>query len=227
MRGLIAVVAVVAVITAAAATGGERNSARAAANVTITARDFFWTPDTVTIQVGDSVTWDNEQGFHNVLLGDSRLNQPGFPEDSSWNPPPQRTFNDPGSYTFMCEVHPGMTGTVVVQGSGPTPTPTPTATPTVGVPTPGGGAPDNAAPTLSGVTVASGVRVGLTVGERATVNARFASADGVVQARWQVEQGTWTLTKPLPSGTYQYELWAVDAMGNRSGSEVGEVRNRG
>ena len=62
--------------------------ARAAANVTITARDFFWSPGAVTIQVGDTVTWTNEQGFHNVLLGDSRLNQPGFPTDPAWNPPP-------------------------------------------------------------------------------------------------------------------------------------------
>jgi hypothetical protein len=48
-----------------------------------------------------------------------------------------------------------------------------------------------------------------------------------VRARWQVQQGTWTLTRPLPAGTYAYELWAVDAMGNRSGGEFGEVRVRG
>ena len=50
------------------------------------------------------------------LLGDSRLNQPGFPSDPAWNPPPQRTFNEPGSYTFVCEVHPAMAGTVNVGG---------------------------------------------------------------------------------------------------------------
>jgi plastocyanin len=59
----------------------DSSTARAAANVTITARDFFWSPDSVEIQVGDTVTWTNAQGFHNVLLGDSRLNQPGFPTD--------------------------------------------------------------------------------------------------------------------------------------------------
>ena len=106
----------VAIAIAGASAGGERTTARAAANVTITARDFFFNPSSVTIQVGDTVTWTNEQGFHNVLLGDSRLNQPGFPQDPSWNPPPQQTFNEPGSYTFVCEVHPGMSGTVNVAG---------------------------------------------------------------------------------------------------------------
>jgi plastocyanin len=219
-----------AVAVAGATAGGERSTARAAANVTITARDFFWSPDSVTIQVGDTVTWTNEQGFHNVLLGDSRLNQPAFPADPAWNPPPTRTFTEPGSYTFVCEVHPGMTGTVNVGGGEPTPTPTATPTPTPGVPPPGGAAPDTTPPTLSAVTVSSagsGVRVRLTVSEPATVNARFVSGDNSALLRSQAEQGTWTLERPLAIGTYTYELWAVDAMGNRSASEIGEVRVRG
>ena len=220
------VLAAVAVIGVVADTGGDGATARAAANFTITARDFFWSPDAVTIQVGDTVTWTNEQGFHNVLLGDSRLNQPGFPTDAAWQPPPQRTFNEPGSYTFVCEVHPGMTGTVTVAGGEPTPTPTPTPA----VPPPGSGAPDTAAPVVSDITVSgagSGARVRLTVSERATVNVRFADGDEVAVLRSQVEAGTWTLERALPSGHYAYELWAVDAMGNRSSTHVGEVTVRG
>jgi plastocyanin len=224
--GILAAAGLTGVIAGAPA-GSEHNTARAAANFTITARDFFWSPDSVTIQVGDSVTWTNAQGFHNVLLGDSRLNQPGFPEDASWNPPPTRTFTEPGSFTFVCEVHPGMTGTVNVQGGEPTPTPTPTATPTPAVPPPGSAPPDTTAPALSAVTVSgagTGVRIGLTVSEPATVNARFVGGDDIALLRSQVEQGTWTLERSLAGGTYTYELWAVDAMGNRSASEIGEVR---
>ena len=110
---------------AGAATGGDGGTARAAANVTITARDFFWSPDAVTIQVGDTVTWTNAQGFHNVLLGDSRLNQPGFPTRSVLEPAAAADVRHAGIYTFVCEVHPGMTGTVKVAGGEPTPTPTP------------------------------------------------------------------------------------------------------
>lgn len=227
---LLLIAAAVIAIVASAGSGGGGATARAAANVTITARDFFWSPDTVTIQVGDTVTWTNAQGFHNVLLGDSRLNQPGFPDDPAWNPPPQRTFTEPGSYTFICEVHPGMTGTVNVAGGEPTPTPTPTPTPAPAVPPPGSGPADTTAPTISGLSVTgvNGVaQVRLTVSEPATVNARFATDADVLTMRRQVEQGTWTLERQLASGTYAYELWAVDAMGNRSATHTGEVKVRG
>jgi plastocyanin len=228
-RRLVMLVLAAAAVVAVLASNGS-GGARAAANVTITANDFFWSPDTVNIQVGDTVTWTNAQGFHNVLLGDSRLNQPGFPSDPAWNPPPQRTFDEPGSYTFVCEVHPGMTGTVNVGGGEPTPTPTATPTPTPGVPPPGGGEPDTTAPAISGLAVNplnGRVQVRLTLSERATVNVRFARSAEVVNWRSQAQQGTWTIERPLASGTYAYELWAVDAMGNRSVTHPGEVRVRG
>jgi len=44
-------------------------------------------------------------------------------------------FATPGTYTFVCGVHPAMTGKVVVAGAG-TPTPTPTETPSQATPTP-------------------------------------------------------------------------------------------
>ena len=217
-----------AVLAGTTAGGDGRTTARAAANVTITARDFFWSPATVQIDVGDTVTWTNEQGFHNVVLGnDDRVNQPGFPNDPSWNPPPQRTFNEPGSFSYFCEVHPAMTGTINVGAVEPTPTPTPPPSP---VPPPGSGTPDSTAPAISNLTVTGAdgrARVRLTVSERATVNARFAKGDDVSRARWQVQQGTWTLEHELASGRYAYELWAVDAMGNRSSTHPGEVRVRG
>jgi plastocyanin len=222
--------AVVLVLAAAvllfAGRGHDGATARAAANVTITARDFFWSPDNVDIQVGDSVTWTNAQGFHNVVLGDSRQNQPGFPNDPSWNPPPKVTFTTPGSYTFFCEVHPGMTGTVNVAGGEPTPTPTPTPTVTPSVPPPGSGPADTTPPTVSGVNVTGAggrARVTLTVSEPASINVRFINGDDVRMTRAQVEAGTRTFDRPLAKGRYTYELWAVDAMSNRSSTFIGEV----
>jgi plastocyanin len=226
----IALGAAVAAAVIASATGGGDGSAtaRAAANVTIEGRDFFWTPQTVTIQPGDTVTWTNAQGFHNVVLGnDDRLNQPGFPSDPPWNPPPQRTFNEEGSFAYFCEVHPAMTGTINVGGGEPTPTPTPTPP---AVPPPGGAPPDTTAPTISNLTVTglrARVSIRLTLSEPATVNARFATGDEVTTLRAQVKQGTSTIERVLPGGRYAYELWAVDAMSNRSATHPGEVRVRG
>jgi hypothetical protein len=49
----------------------------------------------------------------------------------------------------------------------------------------------------------------------------------VSRLRAEVEQGTWTLQRALASGRYTYEIWAVDPMGNRSSTAVGEVRVNG
>jgi plastocyanin len=226
----IALGAAFAAVVVASATGGGGDgsaTARAAANVTITGRDFFWSPATVRINVGDTVTWTNAQGFHNVVLGnDDRVNQPGFPNEPPWNPPPQRTFNEEGSFSYFCEVHPGMTGTINVGEGTPTPTPTPPSP----VPPPGGAPPDNTAPTISGLTVTGQrgrVSIRLTLSEPATLNARFATANEVTTLRAQVKQGTSTIERVLPGGRYAYELWAVDAMSNRSATHPGEVRVRG
>jgi hypothetical protein len=68
------------------------------------------------------------------------------------------------------------------------------------------------------------VLVRLTVSERSTINVRFARGGDVFTTRSQVEAGRWTLQRPLARGAYTYELWAVDAMGNRSATYPGEVR---
>jgi plastocyanin len=227
----VAVISAAVAIGATAASSDQEITARAAANVTIEARDFFFSPDTVSIQVGDTVTWTNAQGFHNVLLGDSRINQPGFPNDPAWNPPPSRTFDAAGSYTFICEVHPGMTGTVNVgDGGEPTPTPTATPTPPPAVPPPGSAPPDTAPPALTGLEatgIDGRVQIRLTSSERATITAHFATSGDEYSLRAQVEAGTWTVDRALPSGSYTFEIVAVDAMGNRSATETGEVRVRG
>jgi len=233
MRVLLAAVLVAVAATGAAGAAGS-GGATAAADVTIVGRDFFWSPADVTIQTGDTVTWTNQQGFHNVVVGTERLNNPGFPGDDSWRPSPQKTFTTPGSYPYLCEVHGSMTGTITVTGDGePTPTPTPTPTPEPEpVPPPGGGSgSDTEAPTLSGVSLSSGsgsVVVDFTVSEAATLNARLVASDGTVEGfRAHSQAGSWTIERSVPAGRYRAELWATDSWGNRSSTHTEEVRISG
>jgi hypothetical protein len=79
--------------------------------------------------------------------------------------------------------------------------------------------------TVTGVNGKAQLR--LTVSERATITAHFANAGDAYSLRAQAEAGTWTLERPLPRGSYTFELVAVDAMGNRSATETGEVTVRG
>jgi plastocyanin len=229
-----AIATAAAVIAAAAAVGvagagGDRATAGkaqvAAADVTITGRDFFWEPRDVAIQVGDTVTWSNAQGFHNVMVENERLNQPGFPSDGAWNPPPQKTFTAAGVYDYLCEVHPDMAGTITVGDAEPTPTPEPTPE---AVPPPGDGPPDDTPPQLGNVTLTGTtpgrVRVRHTVSEPATINVRLTAPDGFSQTlRAQGQEGTWTFERQVANGRYASETWAVDPMGNRSATQQGQV----
>jgi plastocyanin len=106
------------------------------ANQTVTAKSSpnnVFDPASVTITQGETVTWNNDGGnFHNVHFDDESFVMPMTPDTSMWSV--FRTFMQPGTYTYYCEVHraQGMTGTVVVNapppggGGGGTPGPAPT-----------------------------------------------------------------------------------------------------
>ncbi len=213
-------------LVAVVATGAAGGAGAEQADVTIVGRDFFWNPANVSIEAGDTVTWTNQQGFHNVVVEGERLNSPGFPGDDQWRTPPQKTFTTAGTYRYLCEVHGQMTGTITVGGGGePTPTPTPEPEP---VPPPGGGAgEDTAPPALSDVSLTSRagrLTIGWTVSEPATLTARLTRSDGDVQTfRAATEAGTWTIERSLSAGSYQAEVWAVDRWGNRSATQTVEV----
>lgn len=77
----------------------------------------FVPPDT-TVAVGDTVTWTNNEAVgHDV----TKEGGPG-PDFSSGEPGGmqegdtfEHTFEAAGTVDYVCTVHPGMTGTVVVE----------------------------------------------------------------------------------------------------------------
>jgi len=91
--------------------------------------DNTFSPAVLDIQVGDTVTWSNGGGLHNVAApglfrcangcdGDG-MGGNGDPAVNPWSF--SLTFNDPGAIDYVCEVHEdlGMVGTVNVLGDGP------------------------------------------------------------------------------------------------------------
>jgi plastocyanin len=102
--------------------------AHAAGTVEVSATGFAFDPDPVEIPVGDSVHWTNEDGVnHSVHFNgeDAPLKEPSPAADMG-----SRTFAAAGTFKYRCDVHPSMTGTIVVGDGGGTPTATPTATAT-------------------------------------------------------------------------------------------------
>jgi plastocyanin len=99
----------------------------------VAAADFEFTPATVTILAGASVTWsarrDPEQHTVTpVVAGSFEGSGPLFAGDDF-----TVRFNEPGTFAYACSFHPFMTGTVVVEAAAATPTKSPAAS-TVAVP---------------------------------------------------------------------------------------------
>lgn len=115
---------------------------------TVEVRNNLFTPDSITIFVGDTVTWLRAEGFHNIRaedglfrLGENPAGDPG----STWTTV-SHTFTQPGTFRYYCEAHGGpggngMAGTVIVLAPDPVPsaTPSPQASPSPELsPTPSG-----------------------------------------------------------------------------------------
>jgi plastocyanin len=101
-----------------------------------------FSPAEVSIAPGETVTWNNMGGIHNVRFHDRSFEMPADPSATGW--PVQRTFDQVGDFTYYCEAHLYMTGVVRV-GTGTTPAPVPPGgsppggtTPAPGTPPPSG-----------------------------------------------------------------------------------------
>ena len=74
-----------------------------------------FSPATVTIAAGGSVTFRNDDDrAHTVTAKDGAFNSGTIAEGGSW----KRTFKQAGTFSYLCAIHPEMTGKVVVKGSG-------------------------------------------------------------------------------------------------------------
>jgi plastocyanin len=75
------------------------------------ARGFAFNPTTVTVPVGQAVTWSNgDPAPHSVVLDGGECQTEQFGEGESAT----LVFNVAGSYPFHCGVHATMTGTIEV-----------------------------------------------------------------------------------------------------------------
>jgi plastocyanin len=100
-----------------------------AADTAVTIADFAFAPGSVTIQVGDTVTFTNQDGTaHTARAVDGSFDT----GDLGGGEASTITFGTAGTFDYMCAIHPQMTGTVVVaaasDGGGAAITPAPTDT---------------------------------------------------------------------------------------------------
>ncbi|MBI4325116.1 MAG: hypothetical protein HY674_07610 [Chloroflexi bacterium] len=101
-----------------------------AATFTVNMNNFSFSPSTLRIKVGDTVSWVNQSGSHDIQSDVALFKSP---------PPPVQsfsfTFTSVGTVTYRCNPHVsfGMRGTIIVEATANTP-------PSVSITSPTGGA---------------------------------------------------------------------------------------
>lgn len=108
---------------------------QAAAGHQVLMSGYAFSPRTLTITAGDTVTWTNQdQAPHDVetTSGPASVHSPMLSKGGSWS----HTFTTPGTYGYLCTVHPGMTAQLVVEAAAaPAPTVQQHQHPTAAAPT--------------------------------------------------------------------------------------------
>ncbi|MGI0045775.1 MAG: plastocyanin/azurin family copper-binding protein [Nitrosotalea sp.] len=130
--GVLALVAIIAIAPQAFAATGQVTISKGAGttgNATACGTTNCFDPNVVNINVGDTVTWTNADTVgHTATSGQPSDNTTGTVWDSSlikaggtYTSP---AFTTAGTYNYFCQVHPWMTGQVIVGAATTSTTPT-------------------------------------------------------------------------------------------------------
>jgi plastocyanin len=88
------------------------NGQPSAATAEVKIDNFSFTPQTLTVAVGTTVTWTNRDDIpHTVVSTDGVFKSKVRDTDEKFS----YTFTKAGTYPYFCSVHPKMTGKIVVQ----------------------------------------------------------------------------------------------------------------
>lgn len=161
----------------------------AASSFTVTATNTKWTPATLAVTAGDSVTFANGGGTH-TWVSTSGM--------GSCSLPCTKTFADAGSFSYKCGVHLTMTGTVSVAG-----------VPELAVSAPFAGA------TVSGSFVATGSAwsAGSTI---TSVTLRLGSQSAQSAALSGAEWSGTVNSIPVANGEHSFAVKATNALGSQT-----------
>lgn len=96
--------------SSAPAGGGTSSGGGSTGGTTITEQGFAFSPQTLTVKVGDTVTFTNQDSAsHNVKIDGQELGAQAQGESKTW------TASKAGTFPFSCVIHPSMTGQITVQ----------------------------------------------------------------------------------------------------------------
>jgi plastocyanin len=83
-----------------------------AGDATVVIDNFAFSPSTLTVKTGTTVTWRNSDDIpHTVASVKRAFKSKALETSDSFS----FTFNEAGGYAYFCSLHPHMTGQIVVE----------------------------------------------------------------------------------------------------------------
>jgi plastocyanin len=108
-----AALVVVTVVMSVLWNRGPSASAEPAAPGSVNIAEFAFAPPTLAVTVGSTVTWTNQDGVsHSVDSSDDTFDSEPLGQGATF----AHTFDAAGSFTYLCGIHPSMSGTITVTG---------------------------------------------------------------------------------------------------------------
>ena len=83
------------------------------ATTTVAIKNFAFSPATITVKSGATVVWTNDDSVdHTVSFQNNGISSADLGTNDTFS----HTFTTPGTYNYLCTIHPFMHGTVIVTG---------------------------------------------------------------------------------------------------------------
>jgi plastocyanin len=99
--------------TSAPATSADSgtSSSEAGGETAVTVKDFKFTPATITVSAGDSVTWSfDDDAPHTATADDNSFDSDTKNKGETYS----ETFDEAGTIAYHCKIHPNMKATIEV-----------------------------------------------------------------------------------------------------------------
>jgi plastocyanin len=131
-RGVLTMVALAALVVGLSACGSSSkkntsssasakgkpaaSSSASAGKVSVTIKSFKFMPPTIKVAKGATVTFTNKDSASHTATASNAAQKAKFDTDTLMTGQSKSiTFDTPGTYKYLCQFHPFMTGTVIVE----------------------------------------------------------------------------------------------------------------
>jgi plastocyanin len=109
VRGAFAAALLLALVSV---TFGAASPARAA-DLDVKIDNFTFAPQKLTVKVGTTVTWSNEDDIPHTVVSTGHFRSKPLDTGDKFS----FVFTTPGTYEYFCSLHPHMTGTITVEAA--------------------------------------------------------------------------------------------------------------